>query len=215
MLNLTAAAQSIENILETILQYGGLMVAFTFHEFAHAWVTDKLGDPTPRYLKRLTLNPLNHIDPVGLLTLIFFRVGWGKPVPINPYYYKNPRRDLLLTSVAGISANLTTAVIASLLLFILKIMPFSLLYLNKFLYFLAIYSIVLMLFNLLPLPPLDGFKAFLLIFVRNPFQFIEDRQINLFGVFVLIALIFLGIISNYISYGIHIFHNLLYTVGVI
>lgn len=216
MFSSPTGALTLEIILSRyILPYGGLMIAFTVHEFAHAWVTDRLGDPTPRYLKRLTLNPLNHIDPVGFLALIFFRVGWGKPVPINPYYYRHPRRDLLLTSVAGISANLALAIISTFLLYILKFLPFANLYLSQFLLYLFIYSLVLMLFNLLPLPPLDGFKAFLLIFMRHPFHLIEDRQVNLFGVLVLIALLYLGIIPSYITHGIGFFHNLLRLLGAI
>lgn len=211
---MTNLALSFSNILESILLYGGLLIAFTIHEFSHAWVTDKLGDPTPRYLKRLTLNPLNHIDPLGVLALIFFKVGWGKPVPINPYYYKNPRRDLLITSVAGISANLLTALASSLLLAFLSLLPISIPFLSKFLFYLAMYSVVLMMFNLLPLPPLDGFKAFLLIFMKRPFHLMEDQQVNLFGIITLVALLYLGFISNYITFGITVFQRFLQLLGI-
>lgn len=200
--------------LNNLLLYGALMIAFTVHEFAHAWVTDKLGDPTPRYLKRLTLNPLRHIDPVGLLALIIFRVGWGKPVPINPYYYKNPKRDLLLTSVAGVSANLVLALAATLLLIIINQISFlNLVYLQQFLVYVGLYSIVLLLFNLLPLPPLDGFKAFLLLFVPRPFRYLEDQQVNFYGILVLIAMLYTGFISQYINFGVELFNSFLYTVG--
>ncbi len=200
--------------LNNLLLYGALMVAFTVHEFAHAWVTDKLGDPTPRYLKRLTLNPLRHIDPVGLLALIIFRVGWGKPVPINPYYYKNPKRDLLLTSVAGVSANLVLALAATLLLIIINQISFlNLVYLQQFLFYVGLYSIVLLLFNLLPLPPLDGFKAFLLLFVPRPFRYLEDQQVNFYGILVLIAMLYTGFISQYIGFGVELFNSFLNTVG--
>ncbi len=200
--------------LNNLLLYGALMIAFTVHEFAHAWVTDKLGDPTPRYLKRLTLNPLRHIDPVGLLALIIFRVGWGKPVPINPYYYKNPKRDLLLTSVAGVSANLVLALAATLLLIIINQISFlNLVYLQQFLFYVGLYSIVLLLFNLLPLPPLDGFKAFLLLFVPRPFRYLEDQQVNFYGILVLIAMLYTGFISQYIGFGVELFNSFLNTVG--
>lgn len=200
--------------LNNLLLYGALMVAFTIHEFAHAWVTDKLGDPTPRYLKRLTLNPLRHIDPVGLLALIIFRVGWGKPVPINPYYYKNPKRDLLLTSVAGVSANLALALVATLLLMIINQIPFfNLVYLQQFLVYVGIYSIVLLLFNLLPLPPLDGFKAFLLLFIPRPFRYLEDQQVNFYGILVLIVMLYTGFISQYIGFGVELFSSFLKAVG--
>ncbi|MBT9164807.1 MAG: hypothetical protein DDT22_01166 [candidate division WS2 bacterium] len=200
--------------LNTLLLYGALMVAFTIHEFAHAWVTDKLGDPTPRYMKRLTLNPLRHIDPVGLLALIIFRVGWGKPVPINPYYYKNPKRDLLLTSVAGVSANLVLALVATLLLMILNQLPFfNLVYVQQFLVYVGMYNIVLLLFNLLPLPPLDGFKAFLLLFVPRPFRYLEDQQVSFYGILVLIFMLYTGFISKYISFGVELFYSFLHTVG--
>ncbi len=191
-----------------------MLLAFTIHEFAHAWVTDKLGDPTPRYLKRLTLNPLRHIDLLGLLALIIFRVGWGKPVPINHYYYKNPKRDLLLTSVAGVSANLALALIATLLLIIVNRLPFlNLFYLQQFLVYVGIYSIVLMLFNLLPLPPLDGFKAFLLIFIPRPFRYLEDQQMNFYGILILIVMLYTGFISGYIGFGVELFTTFLYAIG--
>ncbi|MBT9130401.1 MAG: hypothetical protein DDT40_00830 [candidate division WS2 bacterium] len=200
--------------LDNLLLYGALLLAFTIHEFAHAWVTDKLGDPTPRYLKRLTLNPLRHIDLLGLLALIIFRVGWGKPVPINHYYYKNPKRDLLLTSVAGVSANLALALIATLLLIIVNRLPFlNLFYLQQFLVYVGIYSIVLMLFNLLPLPPLDGFKAFLLIFIPRPFRYLEDQQMNFYGILILIVMLYTGFISGYIGFGVELFTTFLYAIG--
>lgn len=200
--------------LDNLLLYGALMLAFTVHEFAHAWVTDKLGDPTPRYLKRLTLNPLRHIDPLGLLALIFFKVGWGKPVPINPYYYKNPKKDLLLTSIAGVTANLFLALVATLLLIIInQLSLFNLIVIQKFLLYLGLYSIVLLLFNLLPLPPLDGFKAFLLVFVPRPFRYLEDPQVNYYGIFVLIAMLYTGFISRYITFGVELFYSFLSAVG--
>src|SRR3990167_10568404 len=88
-----------------------LLIALTVHEFSHALVADKLGDPTPRLMKRLSLNPLNHLDPIGTLMLLFFHFGWGKPVPFDPFNLRHPRRDAALISLAGPVSNLILAAI--------------------------------------------------------------------------------------------------------
>ncbi len=89
--------------------------AITVHEYAHGFVSYKLGDPTAKYSGRLSLNPLSHIDPIGALCMIFFRFGWAKPVPINPMYYKNRKRDTAIVSLAGPVANVTLAFLSTIL----------------------------------------------------------------------------------------------------
>lgn len=130
-----------------------LIVAITIHEFAHAFAADRLGDPTPRLQGRLTLNPLKHFDPIGTLMLLFFRFGWGKPVEFDPYNLRHPRRDAAIISLAGPAVNLILATTLSL------IMKFSgIPLLTLFFIPVIIININLAIFNLLPVPPLDGAK---------------------------------------------------------
>ena len=138
----------------SIVSIIALLVAITIHEFSHALVADKLGDPTPRSAGRLSLNPLRHLDLIGTLALIFVHFGWGKPVPIDPYNLKNPRRDELLISLAGPASNLLQALFFAVALHLIP--SFA----GIFAIFIII-NISLAIFNLIPLWPLDGSKIFL------------------------------------------------------
>ena len=100
-------------LLDMILIIPAMLVAFTFHEYAHALVADRLGDKTPRFQGRLTLNPLAHIDPFGFIAVLVFGFGWAKPVQTNPSAYKDYRKDDLKVSLAGVTANLIVAIIAA------------------------------------------------------------------------------------------------------
>jgi len=130
-----------------------LIIAITIHEFAHAWMADRLGDPTPQLQGRLSLNPLKHLDPIGTLMLLFFRFGWGKPVEFDPYNLRHPRRDAALISLAGPAVNLILATALSLVLKFSGSPLFSI-----FLYPVILININLAIFNLLPVQPLDGAK---------------------------------------------------------
>ncbi|NLM36202.1 MAG: site-2 protease family protein [Clostridiales bacterium] len=141
-----------------------LIIGFTIHEFAHAFVADKLGDKTPRFQGRLSLNPAAHIDPMGLIMIILVGFGWAKPVQTNPYAYKNYRMDDLKVSIAGPISNLIVAVIFTPILFlyifyIAPVIPNEKLAMVLLLMINAIvkYNIMLFIFNLIPIPPLDGF----------------------------------------------------------
>lgn len=131
-----------------------LIIAITVHEFAHALVADKLGDPTARSQNRLTLNPLSHLDPLGTVALLFMGFGWGRPVPFDPYNLRNPRRDSALISLAGPTSNLLLAILLSL---ILKFIPLFPLLASLFSFLIAL-NIMLAIFNLVPVYPLDGEK---------------------------------------------------------
>lgn len=140
-----------QNPLFFLLWAISLVIAVTIHEFAHAFVADKLGDPTPRAYGRVTLNPLSHMDPLGTVALLVANIGWGKPVPVDSYNFANPRRDTLLVSFAGPGSNILLAIIMAI---IIRIFPItSIIGLP-----LIILNIGLAIFNLIPIPPLDGSK---------------------------------------------------------
>lgn len=131
-----------------------LVVAITVHEFSHALVADKLGDPTPRLQGRLTLNPLAHLDPVGTMMLLLVRFGWGKPVQFDPFNLRNPKKDAALISIAGPISNLITATVLSLIIRLTITPPFLLTLILPVIFL----NVVLAIFNLIPINPLDGFK---------------------------------------------------------
>ncbi len=146
----------MDYLVELILVIPALLLAVTAHEFSHAKVADVLGDPTPRHYGRLSLNPIKHLDPIGALMILLVHIGWAKPVPINPSYFRNPRQGMLYVSLAGPLANFTVAFFVGLVFrFTQNILPDLLLLM---LFFVVEINIWLGLFNLIPIPPLDGSK---------------------------------------------------------
>jgi len=137
-----------------------LLVAISIHEFSHAWVADYLGDPTPRLQGRLKLDPRVHIDTLGMIFLLFIGFGWGKPVEFDPFNLKDPRRDAALISLAGPSSNFILAILSSLVLRLLIFFKLSILTTIGMYLILPLIqmNIILGVFNLLPIHPLDGFK---------------------------------------------------------
>jgi Zn-dependent protease len=179
-----------------------LVVAFTFHELAHAWVAVELGDETPRRLGRLTLNPLAHLDPIGSLMLLVAGFGWAKPVPVSPYNLKyGPRAGMALVAIAGPFSNFVMALLAAIPFRVgffslptLWQLPASVdpvfTFLQQFLLVFIQVNIGLMLFNLLPIGPLDGVKV-----LRGIAPHEWDSWLNpleQWGSFVLMALFLLG-----------------------
>lgn len=165
--------------------FGGLALSITIHEFAHCWVTDRLGDPTPRAQGRLTLSPLAHLDPLGTLMILFTRFGWGRPAPIDPYNLKNPVRDIALIAAAGPLSNLLLAALLSGLLH-LGLLPFAWLQLAAF-QIMAI-NIMLAVFNLVPVYPLDGSRIIMALLPRES-AMEYDSIMSRFGTIILIFLI--------------------------
>lgn len=159
----------------------GLIIAITIHEFAHALVADRLGDPTPRLQGRLTLNPLAHLDPLGTLMLLLTRFGWGKPVQFDPFNLANPRRDAAVISLAGPVSNLATAAIAAGIIRLAP--PFYPLLLP-----LIVLSVGLALFNLIPIHPLDGGKIILGL-LPHDLASEWDRILHQYGLIILILLL--------------------------
>jgi Zn-dependent protease len=141
-----------------------ILLALTIHEYAHGWVADRLGDPTARMAGRLTLNPLAHLDPIGTILLFVARIGWAKPVPVNPYYFRDPRVGILYVALAGPGANLLAALVFGIAcrgLGLRSLAPVhggALGVLEIMLVFAVYINLVLAVFNLIPVPPLDGSK---------------------------------------------------------
>ena len=192
----------MENIIQTIaILAPPLLLALTLHEFAHAWVADKLGDPTPRFMGRLTLNPLKHLDPMGTLAFILTRmIGWAKPVPVNPRNFKNPHKAMMWVALAGPLTNLFLASVSAILLKILLLSGLS----NSLgqsisepLFLMLIRSVQinvgLAIFNLIPLPPLDGGRIMTgLLPMEKALVF---SRIEPYGPIILIFLIFSNILN--------------------
>lgn len=170
-----------------------LFIALSVHEASHALAADKLGDPTPRLDGRITLNPLAHIDLSGLLFMLFFGFGWGKPVMFDPYNLKNPRRDAALISLAGPASNILLALCLSILLRSFNFFNLSLFSTIGYLIFSPLITINLTLgiFNLLPIHPLDGFK--IVGGILSTEQAVEWFQLQRYGmIFLLLLIIPLG-----------------------
>lgn len=157
-------ASLFNNAFSLIFWVVGIIVALTVHEAAHALAADRLGDPTAKLMGRLTLNPLAHLDPLGTILLLLVHFGWGKPVPIDPFNLRNPRRDSALIALAGPTANLILAIICAALIRVINLVPTLASGWEIFLSILiglltqtVFMAIVLGVFNLIPIHPLDGF----------------------------------------------------------
>ena len=174
-----------------IIKIPVLLFAITVHEYAHGRAALFFGDPTAKMQGRLTLNPLPHIDPFGALCLFLFNFGWAKPVPVDTRYFKNPRRDIVFMSLAGPAANLMLAALSGMAL---RLFPFQSEAYQLTLFFLLIMNIGLGLFNLIPLPPLDG--SHILENMLPLKAAIRYREIGRYGPFILIGIIMLDNFAN-------------------
>lgn len=179
-----------QNILGFIIIAILLLLTIAVHEFSHAFVADKLGDPTARIAGRLTINPLAHLDPIGTLLLLFAGFGWGKPVPFDPFNLRDPKRDSALISFAGPGSNLLIAVVSSLLLQFLYYSPIIMIssFLFEIIRLFIHFNVLLAIFNLIPVHPLDGFKVVAGILPKK--YYADWLSLEPYGMIFLILLIF-------------------------
>lgn len=206
------------NLASVAIQFAVLLFSLSVHEAAHAWMADRLGDYTARYLGRVTLNPLAHVDPIGTVLFPILQmitrlplIGWAKPVPVNPVHLKNPQRDQIWISLAGPGANLVTAALCFILLALLKLSSAkaSGLMINMIityqipesksilapilgiLFFGMVINLALAIFNFIPIPPLDGHWMLYAILPYNAGRMLE--RAGSYGFILLYGLMFLGI----------------------
>ncbi len=184
------------NPLSFLIFLAALFLAISIHEAAHAWAADRLGDPTARFSGRLTLNPFAHLDPLGTLMLFLFGFGWGKPVPVDYYNLRQPRRDAALISLAGPLSNLILAIFISLVWRLgIYLSPPSGQILSFFFLPLLQLNLILGVFNLLPLNPLDGGKI-LTGLLPSPQSEAVERFLESYSL-ILLILLFLPLFGGY------------------
>ncbi len=183
------------NPFEFLGIFAAFLVAITVHECAHAWTSDRLGDPTAKLMGRLTLNPFAHLDLLGTLMILFAPFGWAKPVQVDPFNLRNPRRDEALISLAGPAANIITAVVFSIFLqimsaFTIGLLSTSLIFalITTFIKLIIIYNVNLALFNLIPIHPLDGFAVVHGLLSEK--YALQWKELERYGIIFLLFLVF-------------------------
>ena len=177
-----------------IYRIPALLFAISIHEYAHAQCADSMGDPTARYMGRLTFNPMAHLDPIGAILLVVAGFGWAKGVPINVNNFRNRREGILKVSFAGPAANLFLCFLAALMMALLGRMGMLSDGLYKFLFWMQLYNVWFAVFNLIPVPPLDGSRILSeLLPAKQSWQF--NEIVDRYGFYILIALVFTGITS--------------------
>jgi Zn-dependent protease len=193
-------------LTELIILGPPLLFALTLHELAHGLVANHLGDPTARLAGRLTLNPLKHLDPLGTIAFFFIKFGWAKPVPVNPGYFRHPKQDMLWVALAGPATNLGLAVVSAILVkalwLVAAFLPASPLTeavfrpLHAMLVASVWINLVLAIFNVLPIPPLDGGR---ILAGLLPDRLAESfKQVERYGFILVLILAFSGLLSKVI-----------------
>lgn len=196
---------NIHNVIEMLIIAAVTILSITVHEFSHGYVSYLLGDETPKIYRRLTLNPLKHLDIIGAICLAIFHFGWAKPVPINPGYYKNKKIGVLVVSLAGPLSNIILAFIATVLYLFL---PYKNEYVNLALLILVSLNFSLAIFNMLPIPPLDGSRIVSILLpqrARNKYNAFEK-----YSPFVLFCLFLIPKLGNILTIFIDLVSQLIF-----
>jgi len=195
------------NLTSLLLSIPPILFALSFHEYAHGWMANRLGDPTAKNEGRLTLNPLAHLDPLGTLMIVILHFGWAKPVPVNPYNLADPKKDMLKIALAGPVSNVLMAAATGMLIRLMQGMGMRvdgsfLGFFQYMLYFLVMINLVLAIFNMIPVPPLDGSK---ILFGLLPTEYEESFiRYESRGPIILLGLV---IVNNFL--GIPIFSTII------
>ena len=188
-------ALDFDSMQSVLLRIASVLLCLVLHELCHGLTAYALGDPTAKMRHRLSLNPLHHIDWLGLAAMVFIGVGWAKPVPVNPNYFKKPKRGMALTALAGPVSNF---LLAFLLIFLLRfIYHGEMTTLTKFLLDTAILSVGLGIFNLIPIPPLDGSKILAMFLPERAYKWLMFYES--YGVVVVILLMSMGVMSDVLN----------------
>ncbi len=204
------------NFLSILINVPITLIALTFHELAHGWVSTKLGDPTPRIQGRMTLNPLAHLDLFGTILMIITGFGWAKPVEVNPMYYKDRKKGMALVGIAGPIANFILAIVGTFLwllpYFIAQIAGGSLPEwfangFNYFMYLFIIRNLCFMVFNLIPIPPLDGSRI-IGMFLRDK-AYYSLLSFERYSMILIMLLSLTGMFDRIIGTGVNFFFNLI------
>lgn len=216
------------SILSTILTLPGVIIAISCHEFAHAWMANKLGDPTARNMGRMTLDPRSHLNPIGFVLLIFTHIGWGEPVPVNTNNFTKVSRKTgeILVSLAGPVMNFILAIIFTIMLYLISVFsPYAILDMifaqeiagMSFMGLVALtvycaitVNIGLGVFNLIPIPPLDGSKIFLQFLPYNAQRWLDEKQGIIYLVFIILWIS--GILGYIVAYPISWIQNFIFNI---
>ena len=217
----TLTSSGTSFIFSTLLTLPGVIIAITFHEFAHAYAADRLGDTTPRNQGRLTLDPRSHIDPFGIILLIFAHIGWGKPVQINPRNFnsnKSMEKCEAIVSIVGPLTNFILAIVFTIIYFVLNIFASGFLYttvgsiIGTMVYATILVNIGLGVFNLIPIHPLDGEKIFRLVLPYKVKEFLDNNMQTIYMIFMVLWIT--GILSDLVSPVIElVYKGIFYVVG--
>lgn len=179
-----------EWVLGALYRIPGILIGLSFHEWAHAYAAYKRGDPTARNLGRMTVNPIAHLDPIGIITLLIAGFGWARPVPVNPRNLKEPKKDEIIVSLAGVTTNLIIAFVFMGLLYPLVMFTQSEIAITMLFSVVSI-NLGLFVFNLIPVPPLDGYHVFQALFARHiGYRFFQAYE--RYGTYILIAIVLGG-----------------------
>ena len=204
------ANASAYDVYEFLIRIPIILFSLTVHEIAHGYTAYKLGDPTAKSLGRLSLNPLKHLDPVGLLMMLVFRVGWAKPVPVNMYRFKNPKRGMAITALAGPVSNVLITLVFLLLYGALYVpLRGSSVggYFLEMIELTAYMSLGLAVFNLIPLPPLDGSKV--LFALMSDESYYKLMRYGRYGTIIMILLVATGVLGKPLDTAVEWLYNAL------
>jgi len=178
-----------------------ILVAITIHEFSHAWLANAYGDQTAKMMGRVSLNPLAHLDLTGTIFLLLAGFGWGKPVIVNPQNFKNPKLDNLTVSLAGPISNLFLAIILGLVYRFFNFTGFA----GELIFLIIFFNLVLMIFNLIPIPPLDGSKILALFTSEETFMRLQQLGIPILFAILIFSSFFYPIIPALLSKAVGFF----------